>query len=75
MEKTKKELIELIDKAKGVKYYYSSTWRYPQTGDDCNTCMFLKVMLENEYISGMMVFIPDAKNTCKLQDRNDTSVN
>ena len=71
-EKIKKIVLEAIDKTKRWQYYISKTWRYPKHGDDANTNTFLKFMLENEYRSGILVFIPDSENLCKINDRDNS---
>jgi len=58
----RKEIIKRIENDDNVKITYNRKWRYPRTADDQKTCPMLQVMLDIEYNSGTIIFIPDKEN-------------
>lgn len=49
---------------------YNQRWRYPHRGDDQKSCPMLDFMMNIEYRSGTLIFVPDKDNKCKMVDRN-----
>jgi len=69
------EIIEKIeaaipDDAGTPMIRYNQNWRYPHLGDDQKSCPLLDFMLQMEYRSGTLIFVPDRINKMNLQDRN-----
>lgn len=76
----KAEVMNLIDaKLQGEEFQkpvilYDKKMRYPCTGDDANSCPLLGFMLEIEYRTGTLIFVPDAENIANTGDRNKNEV-
>ena len=66
----KKELINEIMTNDQVRIAWDKNWRWFHNGDDENSCPLLKFMLNIEYRSGTLLFVPDKINQCKMVDRN-----
>ena len=64
----KAELLKQIDESikdnevGNVIIMDDNKWRWFKNGDDENTCKLLKFMLQIEYRSGTLIFIPDKIN-------------
>lgn len=66
----KKVAIRRLKGSRNPVIMHDKNWRYPNTGDDQKSCRMLDFMLKTEYRSGIMVFIPDVRNKCRMVDRN-----
>jgi len=63
------EQIENIDSG-NILVRYDHEWRWFHVGDDQRSCPLLDFMVDVEYKSGTLIFIPDKVNKCKMEDRN-----
>ena len=68
----KEEIIGILEKTDdaGIIIKWDKKWRYPHCGDDAKTCPMLDFMLNTEYRTGTLIFLPDKKNVANLGDRN-----
>ena len=69
-ELDKQAIVKEILERKDVQISYDTKWRWFHNRDDSNTCPLLAFMLEVEYKSGVLIFLPDKENKCKMVDRN-----
>ncbi len=70
MEIKKEEVITALQTAKIYVARYDKNWRWFHNGDTQGTCPLLAFMIDVEYRSGTLVFIPDEINQTDLKDRN-----
>jgi len=66
----KEQIKKEIDNNGQVIISYDKDWRWFHNRDDQNTCPLLKFMIDIEYRSGTLIFIPDKENQSKMVDRN-----
>jgi len=58
----KDDVIEAVKQAREVVAVYDKKWRWFRQGDSQQTSIMLDFMMDVEYRSGTLIFIPDADN-------------